>query len=111
MDEQGLTVDRLEKTDLHQTAYMIYLFDDMGLQQHGAVLRSSRNDTERGPFLAIDLGTEERAENVNKKLRQSYKVVADTRESVLRMGPAPYTTKHELEYAMESLQKVVSGEK
>ena len=111
MDEQGLTVDRLEKTDLHQTAYMIYLFDNLGVHQHGAVLRSSRNDVERGPFLAIDLETEERAENVDRKLRQEYRVFADTRESVLRMGPAPYTTEYELEYAMQSLKKVVSGEK
>ena len=101
MDDQGMTVERLEQNNLHQTMYMIDRFDELKLSGLGASLLSSRNDSERGPFLALDLGNAERAHNCHVQLHSRYNVLTDTRGSVIRLGPAPYTTKQELDRGIE----------
>jgi selenocysteine lyase/cysteine desulfurase len=109
MDELDWTVDRLERNNLHQTAYMIHLYDDLGLEDHGARLLSSRNDGERGPFLALDVGSTEAARKTYHELLERHQVWTDTRGSIVRFGPAPYTTGDELVRGMESLRDVLSG--
>ena len=107
MNKMRMTVDLLERNHNHQTKYIIRLFDDSGLSDLGASLLSSRKDSERGPFVAIDLGSSTRAHNTYQRLLNDYSVLTDTRGSILRLGPAPYTTKDELDRGMESLKYVL----
>jgi kynureninase len=107
MNENGLTVEILEKNNLIQTAYLINIFDDINLEEKNVYLVSSRDDNERGPFLTLDMVTPERADKASKELWDKFKVLTDTRGKNLRIGPAPYTTQAEMEYGMESLKQVL----
>jgi selenocysteine lyase/cysteine desulfurase len=109
MNRMGMSVDCLEENNLLQTAYLISLFDNYGIAESDVSLISSRNDKERGPFLTLDIGTSEKAYDVHKKLWNEYKILTDTRGKGLRIGPAPYTTEQEMNFAMEMLKKILTS--
>lgn len=103
MNELGMSVELLEKNNLHQTEYLIYLYDELKLEKSRIKLISSRNENERGPFLALDMGSASRAHYTYQKLWEENKILTDTRGNILRIGPAPYTTENESVQVMEAL--------
>jgi len=107
MEEEGMSVDLIEQNTHYQLEYLQGLFDDFALAEQGLTLISSRKRSERGPFLAVGLDSKERAHQIAELLHRDHDIWVDYRGNILRIGPAPYTTKTELDYAMNSLKKVV----
>ncbi len=107
MDERGLTVELLERNNLYQTKYLMDVFEEFGLRKYNCEVVSSPLDARRGPFLAIDIGTAERAGKVQSMLKNDYAIWTDNRGKILRLGPAPYTLQEELDWGMRYLSETL----
>lgn len=91
-EEQGLTVDRLRELSLRQTQRIIDHLD-------GFAIRTPRA---RGGFITVELDA---AARVVGELRERG-VRVDARGSLVRLGPAPYTTDEEIDGAMRTFREV-----
>lgn len=107
MDELELTVELLERNNLYQTKCLMDVFEEFGLQKYNCEVVSSLIDARRGPFLAIDIGSAERASKVQTLLKQDHNVWTDNRGKILRLGPAPYTLQDELDWGMRYLSETL----
>lgn len=97
MDEQGLDVATLQDAARARTQLIVELFDR--LHAEDVTLASPRDATERGGFVAL---RSSRAGALREALR-ARGVHTDHRKDLLRLGPAPYTTSHDIELAVERL--------
>ena len=100
---QGLDAERLREISLTQIRRLAARVDALDLDP--AVLTRDRSIPleRRGGFLALETP---RAGEVACKLR-GRRVYADSRGSVLRLGPAPYVTGEQLDEAVGALGEVV----
>lgn len=96
-EEQGLSVDRLRALYVRQTERLI-----AGLE--GFDVRTPREASARGGFVAVRLDD---AAGAVARLRERG-VFADSRGSLLRLGPAPYVTDAEIDRAIEALRAIAS---
>ena len=103
--EQGLNARRLREISLAQIRRLAAGVDALELDP--AVLTRDRSVplSCRGGFLALETP---RAGEIACKLR-GRSVYADSRGSVLRLGPAPYVTDGQLDEAVAVLGEVVAG--
>lgn len=103
--EQGLDAVRLREISLAQTRRLAAAVDALELDP--AVLTRDRSVplARRGGFLALETP---RAGEIACKLR-GRGVYADSRGSVLRLGPAPYVTGGQLDEAVAVLGEVAVG--
>ena len=61
-----------------------------------------------GPFLALDVGSSERARRVCTRLASlSEPVLVDSRGNNLRVGPGEYNTDEELDKGMQAIYRVL----
>ena len=105
MDEEGLTPALLRDQSLRATRLMLSLYDRLDLAGKGLGLATPRPDDVRGAFLAFET---ERAGRLCEALALRG-VRADRRSSLLRFGPAPYTTSAEIHRAMSVLHDLVAS--
>lgn len=97
--DQGLTIDRLRATSLHQTNFLAdSLRDTPGLIRVTPVAPAMR-----GGFLAYQ---HSQASGLVRKLRER-NIFCDARGDRLRLGPAPYLLDSELSAAADALKEVV----
>ncbi len=103
--EQGLSADRLREVSLAQIRGLAAGVD--ALDADPAVLSRDRSVrlSRRGGFLAMD---SPRAGEICCKLR-GRGVYADFRGRVLRLGPAPYVTREQLDEAVAVLGEVAAS--
>ncbi|MBI5227226.1 aminotransferase class V-fold PLP-dependent enzyme [Candidatus Micrarchaeota archaeon] len=106
MDHEGLTVELLAANSLYQTAYMIGLFDELGLEKSGVRLLSSRVDSERGPIVAFEFSDKKKARGTCLALEMEG-VLSDNRGPILRAAPAEYTLGEEIEEGMRRLARAI----
>ena len=101
--EMGLDADRLREISLAQIRRLVSRVDALDLDP--ALLTRDRSIPleRRGGFLALETP---RAGEVACKLR-GRNVYADSRGSVLRLGPAPYVTAQQLDEAVAELGEIV----
>lgn len=92
---EGLTIERLRATSTHQTERLVALLPDLELA-------SPRDPAARGGFVAF---RHPRAGELVGALR-ARGVWTDTRDDLLRLGPAPYVTDEELEVAAAAVRAV-----
>jgi kynureninase len=102
MDELGLTPAVLAAHARARTARIIEAFDAHALGRVGLRLATPRAAEERGGFVAVE---SDRAAELGAALRSSG-VHTDVRGSLLRLGPAPYTTCAEIDRAMDHLARI-----
>lgn len=91
-EEQGLTLERLRERSLRQTRRIIDRLDGFAV----------RTPEARGGFVTVEL---EDAGRVAQELGERG-VMVDSRGSLLRLGPAPYTTDAEIDEAMRIFGEV-----
>ncbi|MGF1509961.1 MAG: kynureninase [Myxococcota bacterium] len=103
MDQQGLTPAVLQQAALDRTQLLIDLYDDMELARQGLDLATPRAPHRRAGFVAF---RRDDAPTLCDTLRQSG-FRTDVRGSLLRFGPAPYSTSEEIERALLSLSKIL----
>lgn len=92
-DRFGLTVDNLRAISLGQTKRILDALDAGGL---GGSVISSRDPSRRGGFVATRVPN---AGDVVSRLR-TRGVLVDSRQEVLRIGPAPYLLDEEIDRGM-----------
>jgi kynureninase len=103
MDQLGLTPAELRVTSMDQTAYVVALFDRLGLADRGLRLRTPREPARRGAFVSFE---HPRAGALRGEL-MARGVWTDSRDTLLRFGPAPYTTASELRRGLETLAELL----
>jgi kynureninase len=98
-DDRGLTPELLRDVSLHQVGLLARAFDD--LDADPAIIDRDRSHPPHriAGFLALQ---SPRAEALQTELRRRG-VLTDYRLHVLRLGPAPYLTDHQLLQAVELL--------
>lgn len=115
--DQGLTPEVLRAVSRRQVARLAagvtrILEPHLGREGAAAALPGLwRGPDGIGGFLAIDLpagGRLPHAEQVRARLREQG-VRTDHRGSLLRLGPAPYVTDHQLDQALDALQAALDG--
>ena len=93
-DEHALDVQTLRRISLTQTAQLLE-----GLRSFD--VRTPKSDEARGGFVSVYL---DNASEVSSALAQRG-IHTDVRGSLLRFGPAPYTTTSEIDLALEALRE------
>ena len=96
----GVTRIRAHIEQLSQTAFA--LADQLGLQISGP-----ETPQQKGATTAINVGSAERASQLENELRQ-HSIVVSARGSVLRLAPHGFTTAEELEHAMRTVAKLLA---
>lgn len=98
-DEQGLSPELLREVSRHQLGLLMSLFDDLGLDPH--LVDRDRSTPPEGfaGFLAL---RSLRAAELHAALA-ARDMLADYREDVLRLGPAPYLSDDQLRDALARL--------
>ncbi|QRP48129.1 kynureninase [Amycolatopsis sp. FDAARGOS 1241] len=103
--EHGLTPEFLRSVSQHQVGLLAQRFDDLGLPAD-VISRDRETPLELvGGFLSLRSPS---AGDLRRRLAERG-VRTDSRGSYLRFGPAPYLSDAQLEVAMTTLSKVVSG--
>ena len=105
MDEEGLSPRALRQQSLRATRLMIALYDRADLAARDVRLVSPREDELRGAFLTFET---DRAARLCEALAMRG-VRTDRRGSLLRFGPAPYTTSAEIRRAIGLLRDLVAS--
>ncbi|MFI5613791.1 kynureninase [Amycolatopsis sp. NPDC051903] len=103
--EHGLTPEFLRSVSLHQVGLLAQCFDDLGLPADVVSLDRETPPELIGGFLSLRSPA---AGDLQRALAE-HGVRTDSRGSSLRFGPAPYLSDTQLEIAMTTLSKVVSG--
>ncbi|WIX84627.1 kynureninase [Amycolatopsis sp. DG1A-15b] len=103
--EQGLTPEFLRQVSQHQVGLLASVFDSLGLPED-VVTRDRETPLERiGGFLSLRCAD---AAGLQAALATEG-VRTDSRGQYLRFGPAPYLSDTQLETAMRTLGKVITG--
>ncbi len=105
MDEEGLTPEALRAQSLRATGLMIALYDRSDLSTRGLELVTPRDDEHRGAFITFQ--TSDAGRLCDALTVRGIRV--DRRASLLRFGPAPYTTSVEIRRAMSVLHDLVAS--
>ncbi|MEL7371935.1 MAG: kynureninase, partial [Myxococcota bacterium] len=105
MDEEGLTPDVLREQSLRATALTIAMYDRYDLAKKGLKLLTPRDPTLRGAFVTFETPQAARLCEV-LALRG---VRTDRRGTMLRFGPAPYTTSVEIRRSIGVLHDLVAS--
>lgn len=103
-DEQGLDAGLLRQISQRQIGRLVEGFDALDLDPALIARDRSTDLTRLGGFLAL---TSPRADEIRSGLARR-KVAADSRQNVLRLGPAPYLSRTQLDDAMAALGDVVA---
>ena len=103
-DTHGLTPDFLRVVSQHQVGLLASAFDRLDLDPR-VVARDRDTPLDRvGGFLAL---TSPRTGELSRRLRERG-VWTDTRDDVLRMGPAPYLSDAQLEAAIAAIGAIAA---
>ncbi|MEV4149835.1 kynureninase [Amycolatopsis sp. NPDC049691] len=103
--EQGLTPEFLREVSRHQVGLLASVFDSLGLPED-VVTRDRETPLDRiGGFLSLRCAD---AAGLQAALAAEG-VRTDSRGPYLRFGPAPYLSDVQLEKAMRTLGKVITG--
>ena len=102
--EQGLTPELLRASYQHQLNLLAERFDELGADPRVITRDKTTPVTGRGGFLAL---TTPYAANLKDHLHERG-VLADSRGSYLRLGPAPYLADEQLETAVGLLGEAIS---
>ena len=102
-EEQGLTPEVLRQVSQHQVGLLAELFDALDADPRVITRDHARTPSELGGFLALQ---SPRAAELYRALR-ARGVLTDYRADVLRLGPAPYLSDHQLRMAMDALGSVI----
>ncbi|PYP42909.1 MAG: kynureninase [Gemmatimonadetes bacterium] len=102
-EEQRLTPELLRQVSQHQVGLLAERFDALDADPRVITRDHALTPSERGGFLALQ---SPRAEELSRGLR-ARGVFTDYRADVLRLGPAPYLSDHQLRIAMEALGSVI----
>ncbi|MEM7676499.1 MAG: hypothetical protein AAF449_10895 [Myxococcota bacterium] len=105
MDEEGLTPDALREQSQRATALMIAMYDRFDLEKKGLKLLTPREPSLRGAFVTFETPEAGRLYEA-LSLRG---VRTDRRGSMLRFGPAPYTTSVEIRRSVGVLHDLVAS--
>lgn len=97
-DAQGLDVETLRRISLTQTSQLI---EGLG----GLDVRTPKSEEARGGFVSVHL---ENAGEVSAALAKRG-IHTDVRGTLLRLGPAPYTTTEELSVAVAALRELAGS--
>jgi kynureninase len=99
-------VERIRAKSLHQTAYLLYLIDEV-LAPYGFAAGTPREDGRRGGHVALEHAE---AVRICKAIR-ARGVIPDFRPpNIIRLAPAPlYTSYAELRQAVEIIRDLVSS--
>jgi len=103
--EQGLTPNVLRKQYETQIGLLRNLFLEMDFDQNKIKLTHNLPLSRNGGFLSL---TSPKARELSANLL-SRNVLTDARNQILRFGPAPYTTKAQIEEVMQELKKSVEN--
>lgn len=96
MNTLGLDVATLEAAARLRTSLIVEEYDRLALADRGVVLASPRDPAARGGFVSFSTPD---AASLGARLAER-RVRTDHRGSLLRFGPAPYTTSEEIVRAM-----------
>ncbi len=102
-EEQGLTPALLRQVSQHQVGLLAERFDALDADPRVITRDHALSPSEQGGFLALQ---SPRAAELYRGLR-ARGVLTDYRADVLRLGPAPYLSDHQLRIAMEALGSVI----
>ena len=102
-EEQGLTPALLRQVSQHQVGLLAELFDALDADPRVITRDHALTPSELGGFLALQ---SPRAAELYRGLR-ARGVLTDYRADVLRLGPAPYLSDHQLRMAMDALGSVI----
>jgi len=102
-EEQGLTPALLRQVSQHQVGLLAERFDALDADPRVITRDHALTPSERGGFLALQ---SPRAAELYRGLR-ARGVLTDYRADVLRLGPAPYLSDHQLRMAMDALGSVI----
>ena len=105
MDEEGLSPEVLRAQSLRAIRLMISLYDRSDLAAKGVELVTPREDAQHGAFLTFH--TQDAGRLCDALTVRGIRV--DRRASLLRFGPAPYTTSLEIRRAMSVLRDLVAS--
>ena len=102
-EEQGLTPALLRQVSQHQVGLLAERFDALDADPRVITRDHVLTPSERGGFLALQ---SPRAAELYRGWR-ARGVLTDYRADVLRLGPAPYLSDHQLRMAMDALGSVI----
>ncbi len=102
-EEQGLTPALLRQVSQHQVGLLAERFDALDADPRVITRDHALTPSERGGFLALQ---SPRAAELYRGWR-ARGVLTDYRADVLRLGPAPYLSDHQLRMAMDALGSVI----
>jgi len=102
-EEQGLTPELLRQVSQHQVGLLADLFDALDVDPRLITRDRAVTLPDLGGFLALQSA---RAGELSRRLRD-LGMFTDYRADVLRLGPAPYLSDHQLRMAMEALGNVI----
>ena len=102
MDTNHLSVENLRTQAKLQTDLLISAFDDSLLSKKGFSVASPRDSELRASFVSFE---HESATELSRMLAQNG-LRTDARGTLLRLGPAPYTTVDECRKAIETIQRL-----
>lgn len=98
-ESQGLSTEVLREQSVRQTEHLLRGAETRQLEAKGLELASPRAPEDRGGFLAFET---EDAPRLQAGLA-ARGIHTDARGSLLRLGPAPYTTVAEMDRALDAL--------
>ena len=102
MDVNNLSVENLRTQAKLQTELLISAFDDSSLNEKGFSVASPRENDLRANFVSFE---HKNATEICTLLSQNG-LRTDARGTLLRLGPAPYTTVKECQQAIETIQRL-----
>ena len=114
-DSLGWDVSYLAQNNIRQVGHLIdalsSLSEEGGLPVNTRILATYKQGggpDAFGPFLALDVGSSERARRVCTRLASlSEPVLVDSRGNNLRVGPGEYNTDEELDKGMQAIYRVL----
>ena len=102
MDAKNLSVENLRTQAKLQTELLISAFDESSLNEKGFSVASPRDSELRANFVSFE---HKNATEICTMLGQNG-LRTDARSTLLRLGPAPYTTVAECQQAIEMIQRL-----
>ncbi|MEE2901298.1 MAG: hypothetical protein VYC39_03170 [Myxococcota bacterium] len=102
MDAKNLSVENLCTQAKLQTELLISAFDESSLNEKGFSVASPRDSESRANFVSFE---HKNATEICTMLGQNG-LRTDARSTLLRLGPAPYTTVAECQQAIEMIQRL-----
>ena len=103
-NKMKLTPDLLRKQYSSQIEYLRELFDEHNFEGSGITHANNRPIEQTGGFMALQ-------SNYSRQLRETLLndgIYTDARDKIVRIGPAPYTTKEQCRWMIENLFKKIN---